>query len=180
MANLPRTLVLCATLALLATPAVSQAQSKNETLFRSAVYNVAFAYPKKDWIPVPAAGGNIALVMHKKAEASLALDYQVLRVALAPDEIDETFQEIEVEALSQRAPHARILESALTEIAENKVVVIKYGAAGLTGDLDVTQYSVVDGAGLYRLTCAVSRAKVRQHGAVCDAAAQSMVINQPS
>ena len=165
-------------LTLVATPAAMVAQSKDLTPFQSTVYNVAFGYPKKDWIAVPAAGGNIALVMHKKAEASLALDYQVLRVALAADEIDETFQEIEVEALSQRAPHARVSSSELIDMGGRKVVVLKYGAAGLVGDLDVTQYSIVEGASLYRLTCAVSRAKARQHATVCDSAAQSLVINQ--
>ena len=156
------------------------AQPRNMTPFRSTVYDVEFGYPKKDWIAVPAAGGNIALVMHKKAEASLALDYQVLRVELAPDEIDETFQEIEVEALMQRAPHARIVGSERSEINGHPVIVVKYGAAGLTGDLDVTQYSFVQGTGLYRLTCAVSRARVRQQGAVCDASAQSLVIGAGS
>ncbi len=153
---------------------------KNMKPFRSTVYNVEFGYPKKDWIAVPAAGGNIALVMHKKGEASLALDYQVLRVELAPDEIDETFQEIEVEALTQRAPHARVVSSERSEINGHPVIVVKYGAAGLTGDLDVTQYSFVQGTGLYRLTCAVSRAKQRQQGPVCDAAAQSLVIGAGS
>jgi len=174
----PRVLVGGLVLALVVTPLVGLAQSRDLTPFQSTVYNVGFGYPKKDWIAVPAAGGNIALVMHKKAEASLALDYQVLRVALEPDEIDDTFQEIEVEALTQRAPHARVLGSELTEMGGRKVIVIRYGAAGLTGDLDVTQYSVVNGAALYRLTCAVSRAKARQHATVCDSAAQSLVIDE--
>lgn len=176
MATPARGLVCLLTLTLVATPVALRAQAKDLTPFQSTVYNVTFGYPKKDWIAVPAAGGNIALVMHKKAEASLALDYQVLRVALAPDEIDDTFKEIEVEALTQRAPHARVGESELTEMSGRKVVIIRYGAAGLTGDLDVTQYSVVEGVGLYRLTCAVARAKARQHATVCDSAAQSMAI----
>jgi hypothetical protein len=178
MATPARALVCLLALALVVTPDLLRAQAKDLMPFQSTVYNVAFGYPKKDWIAVPAAGGNIALVMHKKAEASLALDYQVLRVALEPDEIDDTFKEIEVEALTQRAPHARVVASELTEMSGRKVVIIRYGAAGLTGDLDVTQYSVVEGAALYRLTCAVARSKVRQHATVCDSAAQSMAINQ--
>lgn len=174
-----RALVLVTALTLAAPAATLEAQlPKDLKAFQSTVYNVSFGYPKKDWIPVPAAGGNIALVMHKKGEASLALDYQVLRVPLAPEEIDETFLEIEVEQLTQRTPHARVMGSELTELGGRKTVIIKYGAAGLTGDLDVTQYSVVEGTGLYRLTCAVSRSKVDRHGSVCDAAAQSMAINQ--
>lgn len=165
---------------LLLAAAAGHAQPKNMTLFRSAVYGLEFAYPKKNWIIVPAAGGNIALVMHKKAEASLALDYQMLRVELAPDEIDETFQEIEVEALMQRAPHARVTGSERSEINEHPVIIVRYGAAGLTGDLDVTQYSFVQGTGLYRLTCAVARARTRQHGSVCNDAAQSLVIGAGS
>lgn len=173
-----RSLSLAGCLVLLSVAGV--AQPRNMTPFRSTVYDVEFGYPKKDWIVVPAAGGNIALVMHKKAEASLALDYQVLRVELAPDEIDETFKEIEVEALMQRAPHARVVSSERSEINGHVVIVVKYGAAGLTGDLDVTQYSFVQGTGLYRLTCAVARAKVPQQGAVCDASAQSLVIGAGS
>ncbi len=165
---------------LLLVAAAGYAQPKNMTPFRSTVYGVEFGYPRKDWIAVPAAGGNIALVMHKKAEASLALDYQVLRVELAPDEIDETFEEIEVEALTQRAPHARVVGSERTEINGHPVIIVKYGAAGLTGDLDVTQYSFVQGTGLYRLTCAVARARTRQHGPVCNDAAQSLVIGAGS
>lgn len=144
--------------------------------YRSPVYDVAFSYPKKDWVAVPAAGGNIALLMHKKGEASLALDFQVLRVALEPDEIDETFKEIELEALTQRAPHARVVSSALIELGGNKAVVVRYGASGLTGDLDVTQYSVVSGTSLYRLTCAMTRATAAKHGLACDTVARTLVV----
>ena len=107
--------------------------AKDTQPYRSAVYNVAFSYPKEDWVAVPAAGGNIALLMQKKGEASLALDFQVLRVALAPDEIDDTFKEIELEQLTQRAPHARVVSSALNEVGGHKVIVIRYGASGLHG-----------------------------------------------
>ncbi len=176
-----RAILLVAAVTLAAPAVVLRAQSaKDLKPFRSTVYNVTFGYPKKDWIPVPAAGGNIALVMQKKGEASLALDYQVLRVALAPDEIDDTFLEIEIEALTQRAPHARVIESELTELGGRKTVVIHYGAAGLAGDLDVRQYSIVEGAALYRLTCAVSRSRIDKHGGVCELAAQSLAINEPS
>ena len=157
---------------------IGQAQpleAKDVLPYKNLVYNVAFSYPKKDWVAVPAAGGNIALLMHKKGEASLALDYQVLRVALAPDEIDDTFKEIELEQLAQRAPHARVVSSALNEIGGNKVVLIRYGASGLTGDLDVTQYSIVSGASLYRLTCAATRLTAAKHTRACDTVAQTLV-----
>ena len=121
---------------------------KDTQPFRSTVYNVGFSYPKDGWVAVPAAGGNIALLMEKKGEASLALDFQVLQVVLAPDEIDGTFKQIELDLLTQRAPHARVVSSALSENNGHKVIVIRYGASGLTGDLDVTQYSVVSGASL--------------------------------
>ena len=163
----------------IAAPAAGQALPAKDTLpYRSMVYNVAFSYPKKDWMAVPAAGGNIALLMHKKAEASVALDFQVLRVALAPDEIDETFKEIEIEALTQRAPHARVVSSALSDLGGNKAIVIRYGASGLTGDLDVTQYSIVSGASLYRLTCAATRATAVRHGPACETVARTLVVGQ--
>lgn len=170
--------IAAALLPVLLQPGALLAQRKDQLPFRSTVYNVSFSYPKKDWLAVPAAGGNIALVMHKKAEASLALDFQVLRVALLPDEIDDTFKEIELEALTQRAPHARIASSELTEMKAAKVVIIRYGAAGITGDLDVTQYSFVDGASLYRLTCAVARTRLQQHLPACQAAAESLTVNK--
>ena len=124
---------------------------------------------------VPAAGGNIALLMERKGEASLALDFQVLRVALAPDEIDDTFKEIELELLTQRAPHARVVSSALSELGGHKVIVVRYGASGLTGDLDVTQYSVVSGASLYRLTCAATRSTVAKHARACETVVRTLV-----
>lgn len=167
--------------AALAMPAVLGAQPlapKDTQPYKSLVYNVAFNYPKNDWVAVPAAGGNIALLMQKKGEASLALDFQVLRVALAPDEIDDTFKEIELEQLTQRAPHARVVSSSLSELGGNKVVVIRYGASGLTGDLDVTQYSVVSGASLYRLTCAATRATAAKHGRACDTVARTLVVGK--
>ena len=162
-------------------PGVAGAQpleAKDTQPYKSAVYNVAFRYPKEDWVAVPAAGGNIALLMQKKGEASLALDFQVLRVALAPDEIDDTFKEIELEQLTQRAPHARVVSSALNELGGHKVIVIRYGASGLTGDLDVTQYSVVSGASLYRLTCAATRATVAKHARACDTVARTLVVGK--
>ena len=153
-------------------------EAKDTQPYKNAVYNVAFSYPKDDWVAVPAAGGNIALLMQKKGEASLALDFQVLRVALAPDEIDDTFKEIELEQLTQRAPHARVVSSALNEFGGHKVIVIRYGASGLTGDLDVTQYSVVSGASLYRLTCAATRATVAKHARACDTVARTLVVGK--
>ena len=152
--------------------------AKDTVPYRSVVYNVSFAYPKKDWVAVPAAGGNIALLMHKKGEASLALDFQVLRVALAPDEVDDTFKQIELETLAQRSPHARVAGSALDTIGGNKVVVVRYGASGLSGDLDVTQYSVVSGASLYRLTCAATRATAPRHASACETVARTLVVGK--
>jgi hypothetical protein len=164
-----------------ALPSLALAQPlapKDTQPYKNMVYNVAFSYPKDDWVAVPATGGNIALLMQKKGEASLALDFQVLRVALAPDEIDDTFKEIELEQLTQRAPHARVVSSALSELAGNKVVVIRYGASGLTGDLDATQYSVVSGASLYRLTCEATRATAAKHARACDTVARTLVVGQ--
>jgi hypothetical protein len=152
--------------------------AKDTQPYKSLVYNVAFSYPKKDWVAVPATGGNIALLMEKKGEASLALDFQVLRVALEPDEIDDTFKEIELEQLTQRAPHARVVSSALSELGGHKVIVIRYGASGLTGDLDVTQYSIVNGASLYRLTCAATRATAVKHGRACETVASTLVVGE--
>jgi hypothetical protein len=152
--------------------------AKETQPYRSAVYNVAFSYPKEDWVAVPAAGGNIALLMQTRGEASLALDYQVLRVALAPDEIDDTFKEIEIEQLTQRTPHARVMSSALNELGGNKVVIIRYGASGLTGDLDVTQYSIVSGASLYRLTCASTRATASKNVRACETVVGTIVVGK--
>lgn len=151
---------------------------KDTRPYTSAVYGVSFSYPKNDWVAVPATGGNIALLMQEKGEASLALDFQVLRVALAPDEIDDTFKEIELEQLAQRTPHARVVSSALSELAGNKVVVIRYGASGLTGDLDVTQYSVVSGASLYRLTCASTRATAAKHARACETVVRTLAVGK--
>lgn len=176
MRTLPTALTAAIVAAVVAVPVSVLAQRRNMTQFRSTVYKVEFSYPRRGWTPVPAAGGNIALVMHRRAEASLALDYMVLRVALEADEIDDTFMSIEAEALTQRAPHARILSAERTTINSHPVIVIKYGAAGLTGDLDVTQYSFVEGVGLYRLTCAIARARVSRHATLCDDAAQSLAI----
>lgn len=162
-----------------AMPALAQPLAPKDTQpYKSLVYNVEFSYPKNDWVAVPATGGNIALLMQKKGEASLALDYQVLRVALAADEIDDTFKEIELEQLTQRAPHARVVSSALIEINGNKVVVIRYGASGLTGDLDVTQYSIVSAASLYRLTCAATRTTSARHARACDTVARTLAVGK--
>lgn len=160
-------------------PALAQPLPPKDTQpYKSLVYNVAFSYPKDDWVAVPATGGNIALLMQKKGEASLALDYTLLRVALAADEIDDTFKEIELEQLTQRAPHARVVSTALSELGGNKVVMIRYGASGLTGDLDVTQYSIVSGASLYRLTCASTRATAARHARACDTVAGTLVVGK--
>ena len=175
-----RTALAAACIAAFASAVQAQPLAPKDTQpYKSLVYNVAFAYPKSDWVAVPAAGGNIALLMQKKGEASLALDFQVLRVALEPDEIDDTFKEIELEQLTQRAPHARIISSALTELGSSKVVGIHYGASGLTGDLDVVQYSIVSGASLYRLTCASTRATAVKHARACETVISTIAIGKP-
>jgi len=166
-------------LAAWAVPATAQPLAAKDTQpYKNLVYDVAFSYPKNDWVAVPASGGNIALLMQTKGEASLALDFQVLRVSLAPDEIDDTFKEIELEQLTQRAPHARIMSSALTELGGNKVVGIRYGASGLTGDLDVVQYSIVNGASLYRLTCASTRSTAVKNQRACETVISTIVVGK--
>ena len=151
---------------------------KDTQTYKNIVYAVSFSYPKKDWVLVPASGGNIALLMQKKGEASLALDYTVLRVALEPDEIDDTFKDIELEQLTARAPHARVESSELTELDGNKVVVIRYAASGIVGDLAVTQYSVVSGASLYRLTCASTRLTAAKHSRACETVARTLAVGE--
>jgi hypothetical protein len=42
----------------------------------------------------------------------------------------------------------------------------------------VTQYSIVNGASLYRLTCAATRASAVKHGRACETVAQSLVIGE--
>lgn len=160
-------------------PAAAQVLApKDVQPYRNPVYNITFSYPRKDWLTMPAAGGNIALLMQRKGEASVALDYQVLRIALAPDEIDDTFKGIELEALTQRVPNARVASSELKELGGNKAVLIKYATGGPAGELDVTQYTIVSGASLYRLTCATTRATVARHAPVCETVATSLAIGK--
>ena len=80
--------------------------------------------------------------------------------------------------MTQRAPHARVMSSALNELGGNKVVIIRYGASGLTGDLDVTQYSIVSGASLYRLTCASTRATATKNVRACETVVRTIVVGK--
>src|SRR5687767_255215 len=70
---------------------------KGYQLFRGYPDRFTFEYPIKDWEQIAGGTSSVLTLTQKKREAAVVIEYQPLRLELAPSEIDEEFAKLELE-----------------------------------------------------------------------------------
>jgi hypothetical protein len=121
--------------------------------FRSPDGKFSLEYPSKDWQILPGGGSVVATLAPKSGDASVVIDYTKMSQALAPNEINDLFAELEGEDLATRQPEAKSAKPSIVNVGSRRVVVIQYSRAGLKGQEKVVQYTVPVGQDVYRLIC---------------------------
>lgn len=175
---LPEAPFASATLAAQAKPAAGI--PKGYQLFRGYPDRFTFVYPTKDWEQVAGGTSSVLSLTQKKREATVVIEYQPLRLELAPSEIDEEFAKLELEPVTQRQPGAANTGLKLIEMGANKVIVIDYSRKGLAGQENVRQYSLALGKHLYRIVCSAPAATFGKHEPVFTAIVESFKLGATS
>ena len=148
--------------------------------FRGYPDRFTFEYPTKDWEQIAGGTSSVMTLAQKKREAAVVIEYQPLRLELAPNEIDEEFAKLELEPVTQRQPGATNTRLKLVEMGANKVIVIEYSRKGLMGAETVRQYSLALGKHLYRIVCSAPTASFGKHEPVFAAIVESFKLAAPS
>lgn len=148
--------------------------------FRGYPDRFTFEYPAKDWEQIAGGTSSVMTLAQKKREAAVVIEYQPLRLELAPNEIDEEFAKLELEPVTQRQPGATNTGLKLVEMGANKVIVIEYSRKGLTGPETVRQYSLALGKHLYRIVCSAPAASFGKHEPVFAAIVETFKLAAPS
>jgi hypothetical protein len=139
---------------------------KGYQLFRGYPDRFTFEYPTKDWEQIAGGTSSVMTLVQKKREAAVVIEYQPLRLELAPSEIDEEFAKLELEPVTQRQPGATNTGLKLVDMGANKVIIIEYTRKGLSGQETVRQYSLALGKHLYRIVCSAPTASFGKNEAV--------------
>lgn len=139
---------------------------KGYQLFRGYPDRFTFEYPTKDWEQIAGGTSSVMTLAQKKREAAVVIEYQPLRLELAPNEIDEEFAKLELEPVTQRQPGATNTGLKLVDLGANKVIIIEYTRKGLSGQETVRQYSLALGKHLYRIVCSAPTASFGKNEAV--------------
>jgi hypothetical protein len=161
-----------------ATPAAGV--RKGYQLFRGYSDRFTFEYPTKDWDQIAGGTSSVLSLTQKKREAAVVIEYQPLRLELAPSEIDEEFAKLELEPVTSRQPGSTNTGLKLVEMAANRVIVIEYSRKGLMGPETVRQYSLALGKHLYRIVCSAPTASFGKHEPVFTAIVESFKLAAPT
>jgi hypothetical protein len=109
-------------------------------------------YPK-DWQVIAGSGDVVVTFAAKNGEAALVVEHSRLKISLGPDDIDNTFAQIETDVLNERQPKATEVTARIDAVASARAIVIDYARPGLTRPERARQYSFPIGQELYRLAC---------------------------
>jgi hypothetical protein len=153
---------------------------KGYQVFRGYADRFTFEYPTKDWEQIAGGTSSVLTLAQKKREAAVVIEYQPLRLELAPNEIDEEFAKLELEPVTARQPGATNTGLKLVEMGANRVIVIEYSRKGLAGAETVRQYSLAMGKHLYRIVCSAPTASFGKHEPVFTAIVESFKLAAPA
>src|SRR5215471_24276 len=129
-------------------------KSPNYLTFKDPAGRFSIEYPNKDWQVIPGTGSVIVAFAQKNSDASVLVDYTKLKIALAPNEIDTGFGDLEVQLLKERQPTAANLKPRLLPSPSAPRVVIEFDRTSSQKQERVIQHSIPTGADLYRIVCA--------------------------
>ena len=141
----------------------AQAPRKGFTLFRVFQERFTFEYPVKDWETTAGGTSSLVTLAQKKGEAAVVVEYQPLRLELAPSEIDQDFAKLEAEPVTSRQLGAADVTVQLIDVGSNRVIIVDYTRKGIGGAERVRQYTLPLGKQMYRLVCSAPAALFAKH-----------------
>lgn len=160
---------------LLVAAAALQAQGQTQP-YRDPSGRFAFQYPKKDWQVFPGAGSSLATVGGSKGKASVQIEYLKLNEPIKVDENYELIVGIETEFIRDRQPGAEQIKGAPMRRDLKDIVIVDYMRPGASGADRIRQYSIINGANLFRVSCVAPATEFPKLEATFEQIAKSFVI----
>ena len=130
--------------------------------------------PEKDWRLLPGGLSTVGYLAHKDDTAAIVIEHELLQIPLNPDEINATFAELEVGAITEREPGGTGFAGRPTPVGARRMVVVDYQRRGATGAEQVRVFVMVRGRHLYRMICAAPAAQFARHAPVFQAVCSSL------
>ena len=124
--------------------------------------------PEKDWRLLSAGLDTLGGVVHKDGAAAIIIEHELLQIALAPEEVDATFVELELATIKERETTGSGFTSRL-DAAGRRRAVVDFQRRGGDGAEQVRVFVVVEGKHLYRLVCVAPASQFARHAAVFQA-----------
>ena len=121
--------------------------------------------PEKDWRLLPAGVNTLGLLVHKDNNASIVIEHEMLQIALAPQEVDANFAELEMTTIREREMTGTGFTSRLDAAARRRAVV-DFQRRGPDGAEQVRVFVLVQGKRLYRLVCVSPASQFSRYAAV--------------
>ena len=145
--------LICGCLIVLASVTVA-AQRRGFSLFTDPGKRFSIEYPRDwNWVIVAGSGEPIATFTEEDSEAAVVVERFRLKVPLRPNDIDNTFAEIEVDYLKQHQPGITELKARVIDREGMRAAVIDYRRPGSKEPEHVRMYSFPVGEYLFRVTC---------------------------
>ncbi len=166
---------LCATLLLpviASTAAMAQSGGAAVRTRPVSTQHFRIGVPEKDWRLMSAGLATLGAVVHKDGAAAIVIEHELLQIALAPEEIDANFVELELATIKERETAGSGFTARVDPDGRRRVIV-EFQRRGRNGAEQVRVYVVVDGKHLYRLVCVAPAAEFSRYAAVFQAVSGS-------
>lgn len=108
--------------------------------------------PEKDWRLLSAGINTLACVIHKDDAASIVIEYELLQIALRPEEVDANFADLEMTTIREREMTGTAFASRV-DTAGRRRAIVDFQRRTPAGPEQVRVFVVVQGKQLYRLVC---------------------------
>lgn len=107
---------------------------------------------------LPGGVNTLTCLTNKDNTAVVVVEHEVLQIALAPEEIDANFVQLEMAAIEEREVGGSGFSSKLVARGRQPVVVVDYRRRGVGGAEQVRVYVSVAEQRLFRIVCAAPAA----------------------
>ena len=146
-------------------PASVGAQSRGTGARSRAVSTPQFRMdlPDKDWRLVVGGLSTMGSVVYKDDGVAVVIEHSLLQIALAPDEIDGTFVELEVGELKERESTGTAFSGKIVQVGTRRIVTVDYQRRGVGGTDQVQVFVLLLGRHVYRLVCVAPSMAFARH-----------------
>jgi hypothetical protein len=108
--------------------------------------------PEKDWRLLSAGINTLACLIHKDNAASIVIEYELLQLALRPEEVDANFADLEMTTIREREMTGTAFASRV-DTAGRRRAIVDFQRRAPGGPEQVRVFVIVQGKQLYRLVC---------------------------